>query len=55
MDRFGHEQARDADPRHGGGRGLPRFAEASLAYLRSRTTDHWIMFVAGVVLGTLLG
>ncbi len=23
-------------------------------YVRSRTTDHWIMFIAGVVLGALL-
>lgn len=23
-------------------------------YLRSRTTDHWIMFVAGLVIGAIL-
>ncbi|MHA1566101.1 MAG: hypothetical protein ACTSX7_12380 [Alphaproteobacteria bacterium] len=23
-------------------------------YLRSRTTDHWIMFLAGAVIGALL-
>ena len=24
------------------------------AYLRSRTTDHWIMFMAGLVIGAIL-
>ena len=35
--------------------GFERMAEQALAYLRSRTADHWLMFAAGVVLGLLVG
>ena len=55
MDRFGQDQARYADPAAPCGNRLPRFAEAFIAYLRSRTAEHWMMFVAGLVLGALLG
>ena len=32
-----------------------RVADQALAYLRTRTADHWLMFVAGLVLGMLIG
>jgi hypothetical protein len=32
-----------------------RLADAFAGYLRTRTADHWVMFVAGLVLGVLLG
>ena len=32
-----------------------RAGERLLAYLRSRTADHWIMFAAGLVLGLIVG
>ena len=35
--------------------GFERMAERALAYLRSRTADHWLMFAAGVVLGLMVG
>lgn len=31
-----------------------RLVDRLAKYVRSRTTDHWIMFLAGVVLGALL-
>ena len=30
------------------------WAERARRYLRSRTADHWLMFMAGVLLGALL-
>jgi hypothetical protein len=35
--------------------GFERAAEHALAYLRSRTAEHWLMFAAGVVIGLLVG
>jgi hypothetical protein len=35
--------------------GFERVAERALDYLRSRTTDHWLMFAAGLVIGLLIG
>jgi hypothetical protein len=35
--------------------GFERSAEQVLSYLRSRTADHWIMFLAGLVLGLIVG
>ena len=32
-----------------------RVGEQALAWLRTRTADHWLMFVAGLVLGLLIG
>ena len=32
-------------------RGSSRF----MGYMRSRRSDHWIMFLAGLVLGLILG
>jgi hypothetical protein len=53
MDQFTYGQ----DERRGTGRGdrVQRLAEAFVGYLRSRTAEHWIMFVAGLALGVLLG
>ena len=31
-----------------------RAADKLGRYLRSRTTDHWIMFLAGAIIGALL-
>jgi hypothetical protein len=28
-----------------------RITEQAMAYLRSRTADHWLMFAAGLVVG----
>jgi hypothetical protein len=50
MDRFGYDQA------DGGRTGaFQRNAEAFLAYLKSRKAEHWVMFLAGLALGALLG
>ena len=43
---YGHQTERS---------GLERGAEQAIAYLRSRSADHWLMFVAGVIIGLLLG
>ena len=32
-----------------------RLAAAALDYLRSRSSEHWLMFCAGLVVGLLLG
>jgi hypothetical protein len=34
---------------------LERLASAALAYLRSRSSEHWLMFLAGLVIGLFLG
>lgn len=36
-------------------RPFERFGEQLLAYLRSRTADHWLMFLGGLVIGLILG
>ena len=43
---YGHDTGRS---------GLERGAEQAVAYLRSRSADHWLMFVAGIVIGLILG
>lgn len=44
------------DPYHGGeSSGLERALERAVAYLQSRTADHWLMFAAGLVIGLILG
>lgn len=46
------------DPVYGhrtGRSGLERGAEQAIAYLRGRSADHWLMFVAGIVIGLILG
>jgi hypothetical protein len=35
--------------------GFERVASAVLAYLRSRSSEHWLMFVAGLMIGLFLG
>jgi hypothetical protein len=35
--------------------GLERLAGAALAYLGSRSSEHWLMFLAGLVIGLFLG
>jgi hypothetical protein len=32
-----------------------RLLDQLLAYLRTRTADHWLMFLAGLMLGVWLG
>jgi hypothetical protein len=32
-----------------------RLASDALAYLRSRTSEHWLIFLAGVLIGLFLG
>ena len=32
--------------------GFDRWAERTRFYLKTRTVDHWLMFVAGLVIGT---
>lgn len=50
MSRYEYEQA-GSD--HQGT--VQRLAEAAVAYLRSRKAEHWIMFLAGLGLGAVLG
>ncbi|MEQ9607966.1 MAG: hypothetical protein RLN99_09895 [Kiloniellaceae bacterium] len=38
----------------GGREGFDRWVERTRIYLKSRTADHWLMFIAGLVLGALL-
>ena len=35
--------------------GFERMAASALDYLRSRSSDHWLMFVVGMVIGLFLG
>jgi hypothetical protein len=35
--------------------GFERLASAALAYLRSRSSEHWLMFLAGLLIGLFLG
>jgi hypothetical protein len=35
--------------------GFERTAEQVLNYLRGRTADHWLMFLAGLVIGLIVG
>ena len=50
MTHYGYDQAGHERPGT-----VQRLAEAFLAYLKSRTMDHWIMFFAGLALGALIG
>jgi len=38
----------------GGREGFERWVERTRLYLKSRTADHWLMFIAGLLLGALL-
>ena len=35
--------------------GFERIAASALDYLRSRTSEHWLMFAAGLVVGLMIG
>jgi hypothetical protein len=35
--------------------GFERLGEQALGYLRSRSVDHWLMFLAGLVIGLIVG
>ena len=35
--------------------GFERLADQTMTYLRSRTADHWLMFLAGLVVGLIAG
>ena len=37
--------------RHRSSNGFERLASSALDYLRSRSSDHWLMFVAGLAIG----
>ena len=37
-----------------GRQNFDRWAERARLYLKSRTADHWLMFIAGLLLGALL-
>ena len=50
MDRFGYERAGI-----NGGNAMQRLADAAVDWLRSRRVEHWIMFLAGLALGAILG
>jgi hypothetical protein len=49
-----HESMRAFGERSGRGV-FERTAEQVLSYLRRRTADHWIMFLAGLVVGLIIG
>jgi hypothetical protein len=35
--------------------GFERVASDALNYLRSRSSEHWLMFLAGLLIGLFLG
>ena len=41
--------------RHRNRSGFERLASNALEYLRSRTSEHWLMFLAGLMIGLFLG
>lgn len=46
---------RDFFGRTGNGRqGFDHWVERTRLYLKTRTVDHWLMFVAGLVIGALI-
>ena len=49
-----HDSMRDYGGRSGR-TGFERLTEQAMAYLRSRTADHWLMFAAGLVVGLIVG
>jgi hypothetical protein len=51
-------QIDDRAGRYGNGdhrAGFDRLASDALGYLRSRTSEHWLIFLAGVLIGLFLG
>jgi hypothetical protein len=47
----------DADPYRPGDHrtGIERLVSTALGYLGSRTSEHWLMFIAGLVIGLAVG
>ena len=45
----------DSFPRNDHSSLLGRLGEQALAYLQTRTAEHWIMFLAGIIIGLILG
>ena len=45
----------DRDPYAGRSDGFNRAGSRILDFLRSRSADHWVMFLAGVVVGMIVG
>ena len=41
--------------RHHDRSGFERLASSALEYLRSRSSEHWLMFLAGLMIGLFLG
>jgi hypothetical protein len=41
--------------RHRDRSGFERLASNALEYLRSRNSEHWLMFLAGLMIGLFLG
>jgi hypothetical protein len=41
--------------RHDHRTGFERLASSGLDYLRSRSSEHWLMFAVGLVIGLFLG
>jgi hypothetical protein len=52
-----HRSEFDRDPYHRAGRtdGFERAGSRIVDFLRSRTADHWIMFLAGIMVGMIVG
>jgi hypothetical protein len=52
-----HRSEFDRDPYQRAGRtdGFERAGGRILDFLRSRKADHWIMFLAGIVVGMIVG
>jgi hypothetical protein len=52
-----HRSEFDRDPYQRAGRtdGFERAGSRIVDFLRSRTADHWIMFLAGIVVGMIVG
>lgn len=46
---------RDSYRRADGTDGFERVGGRILDFLRSRSADHWIMFLAGIVIGMIVG
>jgi hypothetical protein len=51
-----HRSEFDRDPyQRGRADGFERAGSRILDFLRSRSADHWIMFLAGIVIGMIVG
>jgi hypothetical protein len=52
-----HRSAFDRDPYQRSGRsdGIERGGAWAIEFLRNRTADQWLMFLAGIVIGMIVG